>query len=414
MLETLSTTFESLPIMRKTLRLRLLLTVAALTAGPLMAINARAAVGDIYETNGEVVLRFQFSGGTPITFAQGLSNPKGLAFDGNGNLFVADASRGALIRFTTPDGAGVTYLSNLSSPVGVTFDVLGDLYVGESGNGNITKFTQQGARTTFATGLGAPSGLAFASNGNLFVADFAGGVIYQITPAGTKTTFATGLGFPAGLAFDRAGNLFEADSGSGSIFKFAPDGSKTTFVTGLGRPYGLAFEASGNLIVADNERGATLRFTPAGIQSTIFSSDFNTPQFVAIEPAIHQLLNISTRGFVQGGDRLLIAGFVIGGIGPVGTTVIIRALGPSLSTAGITDALQDPALEVRDSSGTLVASNNNWRDAPITQRVGAPFEPANDRESALRIVLPGGAFTAIVSNADGTTGTALVEVYNLL
>lgn len=399
--------------MRKTNYLHLLLTAAAFAAFPLIADSARAAKGDIYETNNGMVLRFAVAGGGPLTFAQNLTNPKGLVFDGNGHLFVADASRGTVLRFTTPDASGVTALSNLSSPVGLAFDSNGSLFVGESGNGNVTKVTQEGTQAVFASGLGAPAGLAVANNDNLFVADFAGGIIYQVTPDGTKTTFATGLGFPAGLAFDRAGNLFEADSGTGSIFKFAPDGTKTTFATGLGRPYGLAVEDSGNLIVADNANGSTFRYTPAGVQSTIFSNNFNIPQFVAIEPASHTLLNISTRGFVQGGDHLLIAGFVVGGNGPVGTTVIVRALGPSLSTAGIADPLQDPALEVRDSSGTLVASNNNWQDASVTQRVSPPFEPTNVKEAALKLVLRGGAFTAIVSNADGTTGTALVEVYHV-
>jgi len=410
LLETLSTPSENLPIMRKTHRLRLLLTAVALAAGSLLASAARAAIGDIYETNDNVILRFA---GTPITFAQGLSNPKGLVFDGKGRLYVTEAGRGTVVRFNTPDSAGVTYASGLNSPVGITFDAVGNLFVGESGSGNIIRYSQDGVRTTCATGLGSPAGLAFANNGDLFVSNFEGGAIFRVTPAGTKTTFASGLSFPAGLAFDSAGTLFEADSGTGAIFKFAPDGTKTSFTTGLSRPYGLAFEASGDLIVADNGNGSTFRYSPAGVQSTVFSSNFNTPQFVAIEPAIHQLLNISTRGFVQGGDRLLIAGFVVGGNGPIGTRVMIRALGPSLSTAGITDPLADPALDVRDSSGTLVASNNNWQDATLEQRVLPPFLPTNARESGLQLTLRGGAYTAIVFNADGTTGTALVEVYNL-
>lgn len=397
--------------MRKPNCLRLLLAAAAIAALPLFAVSARAAIGDIYETNNNMVLRFHAN--TPNTYSAGLSNPKGLVFDGNGHLFVAEASRGTVIRFNVPDAAGVTILLNLNSPVGLAFDANGNLFVGESGNGNITKLAQDGTQSVFASGLGNPAGLAAANNGNLFVADFAGGNIYQVTPAGAKTTFATGLNLPAGLAFDGAGNLFEADSGTGTIFKFAPDGTKTTFATGLGRPYGLAFEDSGSLIVADNANGSTFRYTAAGVQSTIFSNDFNIPQFVAIEPASHLLLNISTRGVVLGGDRLLIAGFVVGGNGPVGTTVIVRALGPSLATAGITDPLPDPAVEVRDSSGTLVGSNNNWHDATADQQVPIAFQPVNDREAALKLVLRGGAYTAIVSNAGGTTGTALVEVYSV-
>jgi sugar lactone lactonase YvrE len=397
--------------MRKPNRLCLFLTAVALAALPLIAVTARAGVGDIYETNNGMVLRFHAN--VPGTFSSGLANPKGLVFDGNGNLYVAVAGSGTVVRFTVPDGAGTSFLVGLNSPVGLAFDSSGSLFVGESGNGSITKVTSDGTRTVFVIGLGAPAGLAVANNGNLFVADFNGGVIYQVTPAGTKTTFASGLNLPAGLAFDGAGNLFEADSGTGSIFKFAPDGTKTTFATGLGRPYGLAFEASGSLIVADNANGSTFRYTAAGVQSTIFSNNFNIPQFVAIEPASHLLLNISTRGVVQGGDHLLIAGFVVGGNGPVGTTVVIRALGPSLAIAGITDPLPDPALEVRDSSGALVASNNDWHDAPAAQQVPFAFQPGFDREAALKLTLRGGAYTAVVSNAGGTTGTALVELYSI-
>jgi hypothetical protein len=401
--------------MRKTNCLHLLLTAAVVAAIPLIALNARAGVGDIYESNDGMILKFVAAGQTPSTFEANLSNPKGLTFDGNGHVFVADAGRGTIYRFNTIDGQGAfTFASGLSSPVGLTFDALGSLFESDSGSGTIFKFsTLDGTKTTFATAVGAPAGLAFAGNGNLFVADFAGGKIYQITPAGTTTTFATGLSFPAGLAIDSSNNVFEADSGSGTIFKFTPAGTKTSFATGLSSPYGLAFEASGNLIEADKDSGSTFRFTPAGVRTNIFSSSFNTPQFVAIEPASHQLLNMSTRGFVDTGDHNLIAGFIIGGNGPIGTTVAVRALGPSLSTAGVVDPLPDPLLGIRDSNGTLIAFNDNWRDAPVGQQIVGTLAPTNDLESALQLVLQGGSYTAIVTSANGMPGTALVEVYNL-
>ena len=400
--------------MRKTNCLHLSLTAVAFAAVFLIATNTRAGVGNIYETNNGMILKF--TGGTPNTFASSLSNPKGLAFDGNGHVFVAEAGRGTILRFNTIDGVGSTYASALSSPVGLTFDQAGNLYEADSGTGTIFKFASDGTKTTFATGVGAPGGLAFDSSGNLFVADFTGGTIYKITPDGTKSTFATGLSFPAGLAVDAANNLFEADSGSGTIFKFTPAGVKTSFATGLSGPYGLAFEASGNLIEADKDSGSTFRFTPAGMRSTVFTSAFNTPQFVAIEPAPHQVLNISTRGFVDTGDHILIGGFIIGGIGPIGALVVVRAIGPSLSTAGIVDPLPDPVLELRDASGALIAMNNNWRDnsADVQSRlVSAGLAPTDDHESAILTTLLGGSYTAVVYGADGTTGTAVVEVYNV-
>ncbi|HEX8489620.1 MAG TPA: hypothetical protein VF626_01260, partial [Chthoniobacterales bacterium] len=215
--------------------------------------------------------------------------------------------------------------------------------------------------------------------------------------------------------FDNAGNLFVADSGTGTIFKFTPDGTKSNFATGLGRPFGIAFDRSGNLVVADNEEGATLRFSPDGTKTIIFQSEFNTPQFVGIEPAQHHLLNISTRGLVHSGDDVLIAGFFIGGTGPVGTVVVVRALGPSLTPLGVTNALPDPVLELRDSSGTLIASNNNWKDSQQALISGsyANLVPKNDAESVIVATLRGGSYTAIVRSATTATGTALVEVYHL-
>jgi sugar lactone lactonase YvrE len=390
------------------------LFAATLLAAPFLTQSASGAVGDILETNEGNILRFKTIGGTPGTFATGLTNPKGLVFDGNGHLYVADPGKNAVIVFTVPDGGGATFGANLNSPTGVAFDTAGFLYVSEAGSGDITKFGPDGTKTTFAANTGASAGLAFDNQGNLYSSDFNGGKINKFTPSGTKTVFASGLSFPAGLAVDAAGNVFEADSGSGNIFKFAPDGTKSTFVNNVGRPYGIAFDAGGNLIVADNENGATLRYTPDGVKSTVFTSNFNTPAFVAVEPAQHRLLNMSTRGFVQGGNDVLIAGFVVGGTGPVGTTIVIRGLGPSLSAFGVTNPLADPVLELRDASGTLITSNNDWKDSQQDAITNAGLAPTSDKESAILIPLRGGTYTAVLGTATGTPGTAVIEVYNIV
>ena len=97
----------------------------------------------------------------------------------------------------------------------------------------------------------------------------------------------------------------------------------------------------------------------AGVQTVVFSQRLQHTTICRDRARESSASQYQHPRVVQGGDRLLIAGFVIGGSSPVGKTVVIRALGPSLATSGITDPLADPALEVRDSSGTLVASNNN-------------------------------------------------------
>ena len=398
--------------MRKTNSRYLCLTALALAAIPLLAINAHAAIGDIYETNMDLILRFRVAG-TPVTFTTGLSNPKGLAFDGNGHLFVANTGAGTIIRFNVGDAAGVTYASGLESPVGVTFSAAGNLFVSTSGDGIVYKFATDGSRDAFVGNLNQPAGIAFDSLGNLFVAEFNGNIITKVTPAGTKSVFGTGLNFPSGVAIDSANNVFVADSGSGRIYKFTPDGTRSIFATGLSRPYGVAFEASGSLIVSDNGNGSTFRFSTDGNRTTVFSSEFNTPQFVAIEPASHTLLNMSTRGFVGDSQHLLIAGFIVGGNGPVGTTVAIRALGPSLSAGGVVDPLQNPILGVRDAQGNLVAFNDNWNDAPLEQRLLPGLQPSNANEAGLKVILLGGTYTAVVAGVNGGTGTALVEVYHL-
>jgi sugar lactone lactonase YvrE len=390
------------------------LLAAATIATSSLATQA-LAVGDIFETNQGNLLRLSpILGAAPSTLNSNFSNPKGLVFDGNGHLYIADAGKNAIIVFSNPYTVGTTYLANLNSPTGVAFDKNGNLYVSEAGSGDILKFAPDKTKTTFAAATGASAGLIFDNNGNLFSADFSGGKIYKFSPDGaTKTTFASGLSFPAGLAFDSDGNLFEADSETGTINKFTPDGTKTSFVTGLGRPFGIAFDLNGNLIVADNAEGATLRFSPTGTKSTLFESDFNTPQFVAVEPAQHLLLNLSTRGTTQGGDDVLIAGFVISGTGPIGTTVLVRALGPSLANFGVANPVADPVIELRDASGTLLASNNDWKDSQEGAITQTHLNPTNDRESALITVLRGGAFTAIASSATGTPGTVVLEVYNI-
>lgn len=404
--------FSNSHTMTKSIFLRSLLAVTALIASPLLSTVVNAAVGDILETNEGNILRFR-GVGTPSTFATGLTNPKGIVFDGTGHVYIADAGKNQVYVYTLPDGAVSVFATGLNSPVGLAFDTSGNLYVSESATGNIIKFAPDKTKTTFATNAGGPAGMAFDNSGNLFVADFSGNKVYKYDSAGGQTTFATGLNEPAGVAVDNAGNIFVSNSGAGQIFKFAPDGTQTTFSSNLTRPFGINFDAAGNLIAADNEDGATVRYSPDGTKSNIFQSEFNTPQFLAVEPAIHHLLNVSTRGLVQQGDNVLIAGFVVGGNGPVGTKVLVRALGPSLTPFGVANALSDPFLELHDASGALIASNNDWKDSQQAEIVATTLAPTNDREAAILTSLHGGAFTAVVRGVNGSTGTAVVEVYNL-
>jgi len=122
--------------------------------------------------------------------------------------------------------------------------------------------------------------------------------------------------------------------------------------------------------------------------------------------------NISTRSFVQTGDNVMIGGFIITGSGQ--KKVILRAIGPSLLNFGITNPLQDPTLELHDHTGALIASNDNWMDAPNEQEIiDSGLAPSNNLESAILMSLSPGNYTAIVRGTNNTIGVALVEVYGL-
>jgi phospholipase/lecithinase/hemolysin len=121
--------------------------------------------------------------------------------------------------------------------------------------------------------------------------------------------------------------------------------------------------------------------------------------------------DLSTRGFVGTGDNALIGGWIIGnGEQPV---IVLRAIGPTLGSFGITRPLQDPTLEVRDSNGGLISFDNDWQDNTPTAVKAALLQPQDSRESAVVLSLPAGNYTAIVRGKNGTTGVALVEVYRL-
>ncbi|HKP03690.1 MAG TPA: hypothetical protein VJU77_10070 [Chthoniobacterales bacterium] len=131
------------------------------------------------------------------------------------------------------------------------------------------------------------------------------------------------------------------------------------------------------------------------------------------------LQNISTRGLVGTGNDVVIAGFILSGEwrNPPATgpgRIVIRGLGPILALYGIPNALADPTLELRDSNGALLIANNNWQDDPAqaAELSAAHLAPLFPEDAAIAIMLPAGAYTAILAGLNGGTGVGLVEVYD--
>ena len=132
-----------------------------------------------------------------------------------------------------------------------------------------------------------------------------------------------------------------------------------------------------------------------------------------LDPAVDsKLANISSRGLVQTGDNVMIGGFILGKNGGP-AKVIVRAIGPSLSAANISGALADPTVELRDGNGVLVRGNDNWKETQQAEIEASGIPPSDNLESAVLATLAPGPYTAIVGGKNGTSGVALVELYQL-
>jgi len=134
-----------------------------------------------------------------------------------------------------------------------------------------------------------------------------------------------------------------------------------------------------------------------------------TGTVVSISCISTPLSNVSTRLRVETDENLLIGGFIV--TGSRDKRVLVRAIGPSLT---LDDKLADPILELHDSSGQTIATNDNWVNAPNVQEIiNTTIAPTNNLESAILTTLPAGAYTATVRGVNNTTGIGLVEAYDL-
>ncbi len=164
------------------------------------------------------------------------------------------------------------------------------------------------------------------------------------------------------------------------------------------------YDENSNLITGDAP-------VPSGFYSTRIASHIAWVDSI-LEP---RLANIAARATVGGGDQVAIAGFIINGTAGQKERVIIRGLGPSLQANGVplSSNLLNPVLELRNSEGTLIAGNDNWRNSSQAAAIEATgLAPSDDSEAAILANLPVGAYTAILRGAGAAGGIGLIEVYD--
>ena len=279
--------------------MRLIIETRLIIAVISVAVSAAAWAQTGFTTNTLAGSDWVGDGG-PATSAI-LIQSQGLATDGSGNLYVADAGDHRVRKvaangvITTIAGTGIPGFSGdggpaaqaqLNSPYGVALDAQGNLYIADLGNARVRRVGLDGTIATAAGGdqsLSAPRNLVFDHGGNLYISDFNAARVLELSPQGLLTTVAgTGvagaagdngaamqaqLNHPAGLAFDPQGNLYIADSGNHLIRRI-----KLGIITSYARaatPTGLAFDPSGNLYVADTSGGNIAVIPPSGVSAAI-------------------------------------------------------------------------------------------------------------------------------------------------
>ncbi len=208
------------------------------------------------------------------------------------------------------------------------------------------------------------------------------GVVYY--DANGNNSYDPGEGI-SGVTVSVTGSSYYAVTGTSGAYSVPVPGDGTYSVTFSG-PVATKMETA----IVSNLENAKVDYKSAGPAPTLFA-------------------NISTRLSVEPGDNVLIGGFIVTGTGT--KTILVRAIGPSLP---VNDHLANPTLELHDSTGGIVASNDNWKDSPHEQAiVDTTIAPTNDMESAILRTVEPDAYTAIVRGVNNTSGVALVEVYDL-
>jgi hypothetical protein len=211
------------------------------------------------------------------------------------------------------------------------------------------------------------------------------------------------------------------DSNNGNAIVATNDDWRVTQVGGIITADQSAEIAASGFAPGNDRESAIIANLPPGSYTAVVRGAGNSvgtgvvDAFDLSPAASAKLVNIATRGLIQPGDKLMIAGFITQN-GPV--RAVVSAIGPSLAAFGITNALPDTTLQLRDGNGAIVVENDDWKVASNGTSQQAELEatglqPTNDLEAAVLVILPPGAYTAQVRGKPETTGTGVVQVYFL-
>ncbi len=245
--------------------------------------------GNVYivDWGNSVVYKETLSGGsyTQSTIGSGLQGPTGIAVDGNGNVYIAGYDSNLVYMETLSGGVYTqsTIGSGLSLPMGVAVDGSGNIYIADTFNNRVLEETLSGGVYTQSTvptsGLNNPKGVAVDGSGNVYIADAGNNQIVKETfSAGiyTQSTVASGLNDPYDVAVDGDGNVYITDTRNNQVLMLPWTGSgygtQSTIGTGFGWPQGVAVDGSGNVFVADSNNAQAVKLDYADAPSLSFAS----------------------------------------------------------------------------------------------------------------------------------------------
>ena len=400
----------------------------------------------VFDPNGELVA---------VDHGADPSNPNGPGINGQGKIY----------RFK-PDGTKTVTKAPLDRPTCMAIDGKGRTYTASS-DGSIyvtsmgcnAEFCVGSTGSIYAGGLGNIESMACDSAGNLFVSTPSGIIKFNYKGgSGSKSTFSS-IGTFAGIAFEPARSLalnistrLRVQTGDNALiggFIVSGNAGKKVLLRAIGPSlinagvpgaledpvlelYGDGVFVNGNdnwksrqaeveatgIPPADDRESALPITVGPGNWTVVVRGKNDTTGVALVEAydldsaAASSLANISTRGFVGQGDDVMIGGFILGG-GNGSARIMIRAIGPSLAGAGISNPLPNPTVTLYDGNGALLNYNDDWDDENATEIYLTGIPPSNSAESAVIMILPPGNYTAVVAGLDGGTGIGLVEVYNL-
>jgi len=266
-----------------------LLTLMSGTAAATRALAAEPSTVEhllvAHRFAGEIV-QFGANGREGIFAKDGLKAPGAVIAGPDGNIYVSDYERSAVVRYA-PDGVALgTFASEgLDAPLGLLFDPSGNLLVVNYGSKNVVKIAPNGTRSAFITkGLDGPVSIVRTANGEFLVSNSVGNNIRRYSAIGADLgILTTNVNVPIGIALNSAGVIHVANAFSNTIGRFAPDGSSLAHfgAAHLDAPTGLAFASNGDLYVANAVGGNVRRYSSTGADLGIVGSGLNFPYLLA-------------------------------------------------------------------------------------------------------------------------------------